>query len=294
MSKSKVAVVLSVLVVLGTSTIIGSLWFRSFSANTNKLSETIESPSTDKPETENIDGDIDSKNNTHSSFTGFISHVFGGNEGDTTPTPTVQMENSDSSEASNPPSANPTKSQTQKSSIVSAVPTITPSITPKQLSPTHTVQPTQSPTQIPTAAPTQIPVSSEPESSSINMSLSSSSQAVPSGHGSVSGQVKKNTNGYWDFNISGTFTNLQSNRNYQLWFCGTNCSSNSSSRFTSDDQGSGGFSNVTIGHAQGNDPLNRVVLWEQPENGAEILENNTTCYQISNNSSPCLSQGMSF
>ncbi|PIZ65540.1 hypothetical protein COY15_03000, partial [Candidatus Roizmanbacteria bacterium CG_4_10_14_0_2_um_filter_39_12] len=69
---------------------------------------------------------------------------------------------------------------------------------------------------------------------------------------------------------------------------------NSSSRFTSDSQGNGSFSNVTINHAQGNDPLRRVVLWEQPENGTEIVENSTTCYQVSNNSPTCLSSGISF
>ena len=294
MSRNKVTVVLSALVLLGFITIISSLWFKSYSANANSLSDTIESPSTDKREAENLEDDIDSKNDTQSSFTGFISHVFGGNEEWSTPTPTTVPENANSSEASNTPSASPPKSQTQKSSSVSATPTVTPSVTPKQLSPTHTVQPTKTPTQVPTDAPTQTPVPSEPESSSIDINLNSSSQAVSSGHGSVSGQVKRNTNGYWDFNVSGTFTNLQPNRRYQLWFCGTNCSSNSSSRFTSDGQGSGSFSNVTIGHAQGNDPINRVVLWEQPENGSEILENNTTCYQVSINSTPCLSQGMSF
>jgi len=294
MSRSKVAVVLSALVLLGIMTIIGSLWFRSFSANTNKLSDTIESPSTEKPETENLNGDIDSKNNKQSSFTGFISHVFGGNEERSTPTPTMGTENSNSSEASNTPSASPTKSQTQKSSSVSAAPTVTSSVTPRQQSPTHTVQPTQSQTVVPTDAPTQTPVPSEPENTSINISLNSSSQAVSSGHGSVSGQVKKNTNGYWDFDVTGNFTNLQPNRRYQLWFCGTNCSSNSSSRFTSDSQGNGSFSNVTINHAQGNDPLSRVVLWEQPENGTEIVENSTTCYQVSNNSPTCLFSGISF
>ncbi len=170
-----------------------------------------------------------------------------------------------------------------------SVPTSTLAFIPTN-SPIPTTVPTV--TLVPTSTPTPAPTENNP-SEIMNVSLSAESSATPHAEGDLQITVVKNSNGYWDFILSGTFTSLQPQRTYQVWICNINCSSNSNAKFITDSLGNGSISNATINYAQGNDPVKNIKIWEVPPQG-EIKSNSTTCYMLSNNSTPCLQAPFSF
>jgi len=101
-------------------------------------------------------------------------------------------------------------------------------------------------------------------------------------------EVIKNSNGYWDFVLTGEITKLMPSREYQVWLCGANCSSNTEARFNTDESGHKTLSNAKIaGHNQKGDPLNRIVIYEVSKPGA-IPDDPTACFLVSNDSTPCL------
>jgi len=190
-------------------------------------------------------------------------------------------------------------------------PTTAPqSPTPTPQSPTPTLQPTAptaTPTSVPNSTPTQTP-SSTPSptvtpfdeddtdltpTTYAKYNLSPDGSATPNAFGWVEFQVIMNNNGYWDFNTSAEMNMLQPNRRYQLWICNTNCSSTNQARFTTDSTGHASLSNVIINHAQGNDPVSSVKIWQLSDAG-EIIDDATTCFMHGNSSIACLKTNIGF
>ena len=186
----------------------------------------------------------------------------------------------------------------QQSSLPTASsPTPTPTrviVTPSPVltSSTPTPTPTSGPlaNSTPTPTPTVTPsVSTETK----EVSLFPASSATPNASGRTTIKAIKNANGYWDFVVSGEFKSLQPNRLYQFYICGSNCSSHTLAKFSTDGDGGGNLSEVVINHAQSRDPVSRVVVWEVPPQG-EIKEDPTTCYGLSLSSPACLSASVYF
>jgi len=161
-------------------------------------------------------------------------------------------------------------------------PTSTPIATPTPISTsTPTPKPVVTPTPTPTVSPTPNPVISN-----VSVTLNPG-EATPYATGLVEMNVKENSNGYWDYQITGSFSALQPNRTYQLWLCGINCSSHTSAKFQTNDSGTGSISGVTITHAQWNDPLDLVSIWEVQPAGL-IPDDPSACFKVSINSNSCL------
>jgi hypothetical protein len=163
-----------------------------------------------------------------------------------------------------------------------ATPTPTPTPTTTSVSPTATLTPRPTNTVVP---PSPTPTS---QTQSYNFTLNH--QASFTGAGSGNGQVTKNSNGFWDFSLNASFTNLSPNRNYQLWLCGNNCSSFTNAMFATDSSGAGSLSNTTITHNQIGDPLSRIAVWDMSVGTTDP----NFCVMISNNSTPCLQSQFSF
>ena len=152
--------------------------------------------------------------------------------------------------------------------------------------PTVTIALTETPTPSPTVP--VVTITSIQTNNQIN--LLPQSPYTPNGLGTAMVSVVRNSNGYWDFNFeSATFTSLEPNRNYQLWICNINCSSNNEAKFTTDAAGNASIPNVLIaGHNQNNDPVSRVVVYEMPPLGQEIPNDPKACFMVGTNSTPCL------
>jgi len=117
---------------------------------------------------------------------------------------------------------------------------------------TVTNTPTPSLTETPTPSPT-VPVVTITSGQTLNqLNLLPQSPYTQNGLGTATVNVVRNPNGYWDFGFeSATFTSLEPNRNYQLWICNINCSSNNEAKFTTDAAGNASIPNVLIaGHNQ--------------------------------------------
>jgi len=171
--------------------------------------------------------------------------------------------------------------------VVTAPPSPTPTTQAQVVVPTSTPTQAPQPTLAPTTEPT--PTEASVERSTVNLNFERDGSFTPSASGSTTIEAIKNTNGYWEFVIDASFANLQPNRNYQYWMCGDGCSSNNNAKFTSDDNGNGHISGASITFRQvGGTPMDRIMIWEMPENGAEIISDSTTCYMISNGSTGCL------
>ncbi len=190
----------------------------------------------------------------------------------------------------------------EKGSRVSAAPTAIP--TPTLASGGNLVSPTaslprispspvtDSPTLTPSPAIEPTGEQSTPTETK-GVSLSAKSAATSRADGELTITATEYDHGYWDFLINGDFRFLQPNRIYQLWLCGVNCSSHTSAKFMTDGSGNASISGAVINHAQINDPVSKINVWELPPQG-EIIEDGTTCYNTSNSSEPCLGADLHF
>jgi hypothetical protein len=209
----------------------------------------------------------------------------------------------------------PSPTPSKKAETNNQVASITP--TPRQPSPTPTLQPSITPTGVaasatptvktvpsntPTVKPTNTPTNTlTPQATATpaietlqwNADLGQKGDFAPGARGGITVLTKKNTNGYWQHTISGSFSHLMPNRNYQLWFCGINCSSNNEAKFTTDSEGRGSINNSEITHNQSGDPLKRAAVWEIPP-GGEVPSDPTACFMVSMDYGPCLETGISF
>lgn len=215
--------------------------------------------------------------------------------GTVTPTSLIPSPKTTSSITPTKASSSPTPTVTpSRNNIATATTTPTPSTKPgASPTPTSKVQPTNSPiprpptsTPIPTATATPEPTQSSTEETPFSFSLSPQGSFTPNAQGQGSGTITK-PSGFWNFTFSANFTKLIPGRTYQLWLCGTNCSSHTSTQFTADGQGNGSFSNVLITHHQAKDPINRIAVWEASVPGI-IQDDATACVMLSINAAPCL------
>lgn len=219
---------------------------------------------------------------------------------DNFPTPTVTP--AKQSQTSNP-TATPTNSPNQNNNSNNPTPTSRPTVTLALTpTPTRSTSSTPTPTFVPQATNTPAPTATSiptptPETSNtvdFNFTMNQKSSFTPNATGTINGKVIKNSHGYWDAVFSANFTNLMPSRKYQVWICGINCGSHTAAQFTTDSSGNGSFSNTTITIAQKVDPVNRIVVWENPPQGAEVPNDPTACFHISLNSPTCLSNGLAF
>lgn len=184
------------------------------------------------------------------------------------------------------------QNQSNYTPIVGAtiIPTSTRAPTPQS-----TTQPTIKPTATLTPIPSPTPTQPTSNISNINFNLNSNgANFTPNAKGSGSGTVTKNSNGYWDYAINVGFSNLMPNRNYQIWLCGTNCSSNyNSCRFITDNSGNYNLSQCQTTHAQWNDPIRRIAVWENPVD-REAGSDPRACPMVSMDYTPCISTVFNF
>lgn len=187
--------------------------------------------------------------------------------------------------------------ETSISPTVTVKPAASNTPTSKPISPTPqpSAAPTTTNTPVPTASQTPVPTpTAQPSVTSFTYTLKPPGSFTPNAVGTVIGMVTKNQNGYWDFKISnGTFTNLLAGRNYQLWWCGNNCSSHESAKFTTDQNGQGLISDGTVNHSQTNDPVSRIAVWEIPPSGT-LPNDPNSCFQSSINQTACLQSSSVF
>jgi len=178
-----------------------------------------------------------------------------------------------------------------QSENLSPTPTSSPTPTiPSGVLPTSTNAPTAIPTNIiyPTNTPilesaTPTPTTTQIERETKDYNLSPQGSCTPGAFGSVSITAIKYEHGYWDFDISGSFNSLNSGQSYQVWLCNIDCSSYSGAKFSTDGLGNGSIE-TTINHAQINDPVSSIRIY-QISGG---------CQMESNDSTPCLQAGISF
>lgn len=206
-----------------------------------------------------------------------------------TPTPTISLPGTGNQNSNNTSSIT-ANSDTTLSPSLSPFPTNQPietSPTPPAATPTPTFTPTRTPTPTSTMAPTSTPVQNT--NMSISLYLTPPGNYTLEARANLNMEVIKNVNGYWDFLLSGEITKLMPSREYQIWLCGVNCSSNTEARFNTDENGNKSLSNIKIsGHNQKGDSLNRIVIYEMPKQGEEIPNDPTACFMVSNDSIPCL------
>jgi hypothetical protein len=182
----------------------------------------------------------------------------------------------------------------------------TPTITPTKIifQPTNTPTITKVPTTTPTVAVKLTPTTT-PTTTPVTQILSTGAQSerketmlfpqgnfTPDGKGKVEIVANKNSNGYWDFAVTGSFEKLIPNRNYQFWIYNINGSSNNEAKFTTDSNGNGSI-NTTINHAQSRDPVSSIRVYEIPP-GGEVPNDPTACFDISTTSIPCIKASIYF
>ncbi len=156
-------------------------------------------------------------------------------------------------------------------------PSVYPTPTPRLLSPTPIL-----PTPTPATSPTSISINQP-----FTYTLTAQGNFTPNATGNGGGTVTKNVNGYWDYKISVLANNLMPNKQYQLWICGINCSSVTAAQFTTNNQGTGTFTGAVINHAQWNDPIQKIAIWEIQPAGPLPTDPNA-CFKLSNTSQACL------
>ncbi len=211
-------------------------------------------------------------------------------ENNATPAPTGSITENDGNQAV---VGSPTNGTTSTSPTPTPAPSVTPVPTPSPITPTPTPTPVPTPTPIPSPTPTPTPTPAvERQTATVTLSVQGSFTPGASAAGTL--EALKNTNGYWDFTTSISVSHLQPSRTYQVWLCAANCSSHTSARFQTDSSGNGSISGVVIGHHQAGDPLNSIKIWELPPSGAEIPNDPTACFMVSNTSTPCLKSNLSW